>query len=104
VLGVAGGEVVHGLELRQDGASDTGLHRLAGGGTGPVKGRVEGDSVVLDSEHRTAAGGLSYRFSGALRGGALEGRAELGTAMAPGVGNLVNMREYGEASWRATRA
>jgi L-seryl-tRNA(Ser) seleniumtransferase len=104
VLGVAGGEVVHGLELRQDGAAVTGLHRLAGGGTGPVEGRVAGDGVVLDSEHRTAAGGLSYRFSGVLRGGALEGRAELGTAMAPGVGNLVNMREFGEASWRATRA
>jgi len=104
VLGVAGGEVVHGLELRQDGASVTGVHRLAGGGTGPVTGRVEGDGVVLDSEHRTTAGGLSYRFSGVLRGGALEGRAELGTAMAPGVGNLVNMREYGEAGWRATRA
>ena len=95
---------MHGLELRQDGAAVTGLHRLAGGGTGPVEGRVAGDGVVLDSEHRTAAGGLSYRFSGVLRGGVLEGRAELGTAMAPGVGNLVNMREFGEASWRATRA
>ena len=103
-LGVAGGEVAHGLVLRQVGAVVTGEHRLEGGSVGPVKGRVEGERVVLESEHRRATGGLAYRFSGALRGGALEGVAELGTAMAPGVGNLVNRREYGEASWRATRA
>jgi len=101
-LDVAGGTVAHVFELTQQGASVAGTHRLRSSAN-PIAGTVAGDRVLLQSLHPGEGVPLSYRFAGALAGGVLKGTAELGTA-AIGVPNLVNRREYGEASWTATRA
>ena len=101
-LAVAGGEIGHVFELRQAGAAVSGLHRIASLAH-PISGTGEGDRVLLESLHPAGGKSLSYRFAGSLRGDSLAGNAELGTA-APGVPNLVNRREYGEAAWTATRA
>jgi L-seryl-tRNA(Ser) seleniumtransferase len=101
-LSLAGGEVLHVFELRQAGAAVTGVHRTAGL-VNPIDGTVEGDRILLASQHPAGGGMLSYRFAGTLSGQTLSGTAELGTA-APGVPNLVNRREYGDAAWIATHA
>jgi L-seryl-tRNA(Ser) seleniumtransferase len=103
-LHLAAGETEHGFDLHQDGAILSGHHRLASGASAPIEGRVEGDVVRLASEHRAGGGGLAYGFVGRLRDGALAGTAELGTTMPGDIVNLVNRRQYGEASWRAVRA
>jgi D-glucosaminate-6-phosphate ammonia-lyase len=101
-LDVAGGTVAHVFELDQVGTRITGTHRLRTFAN-PISGSVAGDRVQLQSLHPAEGGILSYRFAGTLAGGTLAGTAELGTAAA-GVPNLVNRREYGEASWSARRA
>lgn len=102
-LRLAAGEVEHGFDLRQDGTTVTGVHRLASGASGPIAGRVEGDRVRLESEHRSGGAGLAYSFAGNLRDGALEGSVDLGTAMPEDVVNIVNRRQYGAAGWSAAR-
>lgn len=103
-LHLAAGEIEHGFDLHQDGAVLSGHHRLASGASAPIAGRVEGDVVRLASAHRAGGGGLAYGFVGRLQEGALGGTVELGTTMPDDIVNLVNRRQYGEATWRATRA
>jgi L-seryl-tRNA(Ser) seleniumtransferase len=103
-LHLAAGDIEHRLELTQHGSMLAGRHRLASGMWGDVRGHVEGERIRLDCTHRREGGGLVYGFVGQLRDGGLDGIAELGTTMPEGVVNIVNRRQYGEASWKAVRA
>lgn len=101
-LVLAGGEVEQVVELSQSGNTLSGTHRLASAAN-PISGTINGTQVLLQAHHPAGGGLLSYRFTGVVADGAMSGTAELGTA-ASGVPNLVNRREYGEASWTARRA
>ena len=95
------GTSAHGLMFEQEGHELTGYQRTRFH-ENPLSGRVEGNAIVFSSLHRFEGTHLSYRFTGAVDGDAMEGTVELGSSgqSAPGP---VNQREYGEGRWKARR-
>ena len=95
------GQSEHELRLRQDGARLTGVHRTAALES-TLTGRLEGESIAFESAHPFQGTSLVYRFTGTVADGQMAGAVALGTEGTSAPGPL-NRREFGEATWRATR-
>ncbi len=67
-----------------------------------LNGSVNGDKIVLTSQHRFEGTHLSYRFEGTVSGNEMRGEVEMGSSGQSAPGPL-NQREYGIARWRAVR-
>jgi len=83
------GVASHRLTLVQDGGAVTGIHK----GeifTGPVRGTVRGETVELRSSMPNPGNNFSFTFRG--------------TASGNRMGGMVDMGEYGSASWDAVKA
>lgn len=95
------GNAIHGFTLVQREARITGHHRTLHLDNS-LEGTVRGCEVELTSEHRYEGTNLSYRFTGRLADGNLEGTVALGSCgtSAPGP---INRREYGNARWTGRR-
>ena len=96
------GTARHLLEVEQAGTSLRGIHRILHGESA-LEGTIHARSVALSSRHRYEGTNLSYAFTGEIDGETMRGTVRLGSTgnSAPGP---VNEREYGEASWTASRA
>jgi L-seryl-tRNA(Ser) seleniumtransferase len=82
------GSSSHKLLLEQSGGKVTGTH-LGRTVSGDLRGRVEGDRVVLRSLQLYEGARLHFTFSG--------------TAQRDTMGGTVDLGEYGEAEWKAHR-
>ncbi len=100
-VSMTAGEVVHEFELRQQGETVTGTHRMRALAN-PIAGKLSGARIELESFHPIEGSTLAYRFMGEISDGAMHGRAELGTTAHAIIGP-VNKREYGEVPWVARR-
>ena len=67
-----------------------------------LNGSVNGDEIVLTSQHRFEGTHLSYRFEGTVSGNEMRGEVEMGSSGQSAPGPL-NQREYGTARWQAVR-
>ena len=87
-IGFLRGEARHRLEIRQEGATLSGVHRGCYG-EAPLQGVVCGNEIRVRSVLCQGASRLEYSFRGQVAG-AMEGTVDLG--------------EYGSAQWRAERS
>jgi L-seryl-tRNA(Ser) seleniumtransferase len=87
-LEFARGQASHQLQLEQSETRITGTHRSPQR-SGPVEGRLEGDTVHLHSRLEWDTRGVAYNFTGRIEGARIAG--------------LVKLGEYGEARWTAVR-
>jgi L-seryl-tRNA(Ser) seleniumtransferase len=78
----------HKLKLAAKGNELGGLHQ-GWAYQGALKGHIDGAEVKFHSTHAADGNTLSYTFSGSVSGGTMSGD--------------VNLGEYGEAKWRATK-
>ena len=82
------GSSSHKLLLEQSGGEVTGTH-LGRTVSGDLRGRVEGERVVLRSLQRYEGARLHFTFSGTVQSDTMGGTVDLG--------------EYGKARWKAHR-
>jgi L-seryl-tRNA(Ser) seleniumtransferase len=82
------GEATHRLTIVQNGNALSGYHQGETVG-GDVRGAIHGNQAQFRSHHPIQGTALSYDFTGTVNGNAMSGE--------------VNMGEYGNARWTATR-
>ncbi len=91
----------HRVDIEQIAGVLTGDHQTRGL-INSLNGSVNGDKIVLTSQHRFEGTHLSYRFEGTVSGNEMRGEVEMGSSGQSAPGPL-NQREYGTARWRAVR-
>ncbi|RXH36692.1 hypothetical protein XH99_06485 [Bradyrhizobium nanningense] len=96
------GSTVHALVLLQESQGITGKH-IGAGVSSNCRGQIVGPKLKLVSQLPGDPLALDYEFEGTLRDGILTGVVYLGASAAKYSG-LTFRRQFGRASWRASRS